>query len=120
MKKEPHNSYKDLYEELCGYVEEMCIMAGANPKEVPADAWTLGSAIAKMRDDNKKYKEALQEIGWNIPKRDAPDGRMEYNAFKASKMGHIARKALGYENVPEDRKHIPLAGAPEVFDEPPF
>ena len=107
MSKKPVNAYKDLFDELCGYVEEMCVMLEINPKEVPADAWTLGSAIAKMRDENKKYKEALQEIGWTIPKRDAPDGRMEYNAVKSSKMGHIARVALGAENVPESKNEEP-------------
>ena len=57
------SNYRDMWNQVCGQIGEMCEYLGVNPKEQLADAWTLRDEIVRLKAERDRFATALEELG---------------------------------------------------------
>lgn len=57
------SNYRDMWDQVCGQILEMCEFLGVDSKEQIADAWTLRDEIKRLKSERDRFAAALEELG---------------------------------------------------------
>ena len=51
-----------FFDELCGYIADMCIYLGDDPAEVPCDAWRLRDLIVQQKQELENARRVVRAL----------------------------------------------------------